>query len=656
MFLTESSVKPSLWALSTRTLYFCGVLNQVYSKLLRNERFLPACNSVPTPFASELKGTSRLFMQPQDFRRYLRRTVLLPVVLLAVLAGVLLWQVRYMVDALAAVDRTDHIVSDSRLLIRLVLYMETGLRGYLLTGDQRFLDPYVAAQNAQQSVFAELNPLLDNDPEQAQSLRTIETGIQEWQEHAQGLIARRRSGGGYDDRDVIESTQLMSNIRSEIEQLLQRARLEDTTRTAGAQRATRTVVMSLCVLTFGAAMIIAFVTRRRMVALSEAYTGLIDAEHKQTEEARSNREWLLTTLRSIGECVIATDPAGRIEFLNPAAEELTGWKLWDARGRPASEVMPLFDERTGLSLGDSAEFIRSRQDGTSAHTSELARRDGERLIVEESAAPILSANGELRGIVIVFRDMTERRRSEAVLRSSEKLALVGRLSATIAHEIQNPLDSVMNLLFLVDRTPDLSPETREYSTAAREELTRITQITRHLLSFNREARQPVWVDLQEIIRSVVALFQPKLTAGNIRVDLQFVTQQQIVGFPGELRQVFSNLIANAMEASEKNGLILIRVSKGIDWSDPTREGVRILVADNGRGIPASARRDLFTPFFTTKGESGTGLGLWVSRGIVEKHEGFMRFRSSTEGLHRGTSFFIFLPVVAKSFMRAQSAA
>lgn len=242
-----------------------------------------------------------------------------------------------------------------------------------------------------------------------------------------------------------------------------------------------------------------------------------------------------------------------------------------------------------------------------------------------------------------IRDVTEQKRMEEALRESEKLATTGRLAAAIAHEINNPLEALTNLFYLIQSRPSLDDVARNYATLADKELRRIAHITKQMLSFHRHSAAPVGLKLSEILDGAVDLYEAKLKRMNLVVQRKYAAEEMVCGFPSDLRQLFANLLGNAIEASGSNRTIRLRVSNSLDWSNPQRRGVRVLIGDSGSGISPAARKKLFEPFFTTKGEAGTGLGLWVSKGIVQKHEGTIRFRSSVRQGHSGTVFSVFLP-------------
>ena len=260
-----------------------------------------------------------------------------------------------------------------------------------------------------------------------------------------------------------------------------------------------------------------------------------------------------------------------------------------------------------------------------------------------SAAPVL-LEGQPAGCVITLFDIDERKRVEESLRRSEKLAATGRLAATIAHEINNPLEAVTNLLYLIETLPGLDAEAQGYANAAQQQLSRVAHITRQTLAFYREARQPQPVALKQLMESIVSLYRGKAELKNVHIEQDLRFEGDILGFTSQVAQVVSNLFLNALEACPPEGKICVRLYPSREWGNSRKPGVRIVIADNGTGIPPNDRPRLFEAFFTTKGERGTGLGLWVSQGIVARHNGFVRFRSSVRPQHSGTVFSVFLPL------------
>jgi PAS domain S-box-containing protein len=368
------------------------------------------------------------------------------------------------------------------------------------------------------------------------------------------------------------------------------------------------------------------------------------SERKRAEEAlrQSEVRWA-TTLRSIGDAVISTCARGKVIFMNAVAEKLTGWPLSEAQGRDLEEVFNIVNEMTREKPESPvAKVVRMGQVVGLANHTALISRDGTEVPIEDSGAPIRNQDGEITGVVLVFHDVVEKRKAERAVRNSERLATTGRLAATLAHEIHNPLDTVGNLLYLMDLAPDLQAA-RQHVALASQEVARVTQMTRHMLAFQRESSKPVPVNIEEILDSVVALFVRKIEAAGIQIEKQVRFEQEFLGLPSEIRQVFANLFGNAVEALEQNGKIRLRACASRNWRTGQR-GLRVVVADNGPGIPAEVRGKIFEPFFTTKGEAGTGLGLWITSGIVEKNDGTLRLRTVTRTGRTGTCFSVFLPI------------
>ena len=268
------------------------------------------------------------------------------------------------------------------------------------------------------------------------------------------------------------------------------------------------------------------------------------------------------------------------------------------------------------------------------------RKSGERFEVSVTISPLFDSGGNVIGASKVAREISERRRLEHQLIQSEKLAVTGRMAASIAHEINNPLTSVLNLIYLV-RTSESLSSASPYMKTAEAELERVSHIARQTLGYYRDSGAPVTVLFHELIENVIAVYQGKLRAARITVDCRFEDHPPITASRGELIQVLSNLLANAIDAMPKGGLLQIRVRGS---SEPA--GVLVSIQDDGKGIPREHLDRVFEPFFTTKGSLGTGIGLWVVKQIIERDGGRITLTSSTEPKTNGTTVLIFLPLIA----------
>jgi two-component system CheB/CheR fusion protein len=259
---------------------------------------------------------------------------------------------------------------------------------------------------------------------------------------------------------------------------------------------------------------------------------------------------------------------------------------------------------------------------------------GRYMVQEPDAAPL---------ILLSFTDTTQRKKTEAALIQSEKLAIASRLAASVAHEINNPLEAITNLLFLTSNC-DIGTEAKEYITQAIQEVRRVAHITQQTLRFHRQSVAPSSVQVSEILESLLVLFHGKLAANRIVVDRQFKGDPPIVCLAGDLRQIFANILANAIDAMPSEGTLTLRVRKSSDWRNPDNPGVRITIADSGTGMNLETRRKIYEPFFTTKRDTGTGLGMWVSAQIVDRMQADLRVWSTTRRGKSGTAFSLFLPM------------
>jgi PAS domain S-box-containing protein len=259
--------------------------------------------------------------------------------------------------------------------------------------------------------------------------------------------------------------------------------------------------------------------------------------------------------------------------------------------------------------------------------------------------PVKSGQQEVRWVGAVMIDTTERRRSEETLRRTEKLAAAGQLAASIAHEINNPLEAVTNLLFLLRTQAKLEGEALRFTEMAQHEVARVSEIAQQTLRFYRPSTSPAMANVGEILDSILTLHSGRIHTLRVEVTRRYGNDVDLYCLSGALRQVFANLITNALDALNGGGQLLIRAGQSHCWKDG-RPGVRVVVADTGSGIPAEVRSRIFEPFFTTKLATGTGLGLWVTQDIMDKHQGTIVVRSRCDTPQKngsGTVFMLFFP-------------
>ncbi|MGH9517417.1 MAG: PAS domain S-box protein [Terriglobales bacterium] len=353
------------------------------------------------------------------------------------------------------------------------------------------------------------------------------------------------------------------------------------------------------------------------------------------------QELLASIVEDSDDAILSKNLDGTILTWNKSAERMYGYRPEELIGQNVSMLLP--PDRPQ----ETREILERLRRGEKIERYETRRRtkDGHILYVSVTISPVRDAQGTIIGASTIARDITQTKMAEEALRNSERLAVAGRMAATIAHEINNPLETVTNVLYLLSRNAALDEGARKYLKIADEELRRIAQITRSTLGLYRERdTTPAPVNLSEMIDNLLMFYQRQVQSLGIKVEKRFDSVGGIVGVSGELRQVIANLIANAIDALSVAGTKLrLDVYDSADWRDLSKRGVRLVVADDGPGINPETQASLFRPFFTTKGQKGTGLGLWVSQGIVTKHGGSIRVRSRT-GTRHGTCFAVFLPL------------
>jgi PAS domain S-box-containing protein len=356
----------------------------------------------------------------------------------------------------------------------------------------------------------------------------------------------------------------------------------------------------------------------------------------RTAELEKSEEQLRTRAELVelaSEAIMVRDWGGTLLFWNSGAENMFGWQKHEILDKDLHSVLKT---EFPVTRGEvEAELLdRGWWEGNLVQTT----KDGSEIVV----AYRKTLNRESNAILEVGRDITDRLRAEEALRETERLAAMGRVAGIIAHEINNPLEAITNLIYLLRNHHSLDDEARHCAVLAEEELRRVSHITRQTLSFYRESKQPIAVSISELLQSVLTLQQHAMQANKIKLQTPVLSSCFVQGFPVELRQIFLNLIGNSIQAMPDGGELRVSARIGTDWATQ-RRGVVISIVDSGTGIKAEDASRIFQPFFSTKSTKGTGLGLWISKGIVQKYNGRIAFRSFRHAGRCATCFRVFLP-------------
>jgi PAS domain S-box-containing protein len=360
------------------------------------------------------------------------------------------------------------------------------------------------------------------------------------------------------------------------------------------------------------------------------------SERRRADESRFR---LAAIVDSADDAIIGKNLNGIITSWNAGAQRLFGYTDEEIIGQ---SILCLIPENLRY---EEDEILRKVRAGEKIEHYETTRvsKSGETREVAVTISPILNINGEVIGASKIARDISDRKKVERMAIEADKIATTGRMAAAIAHEINNPLASVLNLIFLV-RQGGLSKEDIENCLATAEsELERVSHIARQTLGYYRDTGAPSEVRLSDLMANVLSVYKSKVLSHSIVVDAEFSDIRKISVHPGEVVQVFSNVVSNAIDSMQHGGRLSISIAQ---TKDVERKGLRIAVNDTGHGIRREDLNKVFEPFFTTKGNLGTGIGLWVARQLVERHGGQISISSSIGFDDHGTNVTIYLPFSA----------
>jgi PAS domain S-box-containing protein len=379
-------------------------------------------------------------------------------------------------------------------------------------------------------------------------------------------------------------------------------------------------------------------TARELLARVAAHIKMANLRRQAVERESRLLQRLAAIVESTDDAVISKDVNGIVTSWNSGAQKMFGYTAEEMVGRSITTIIPAELRREEeMILGK----IRSGERIDHFDTVRVSK-SGERMDVSLSLSPMTDENGQVIGAAKIARNITQNKKIEQSLRTTEKLAATGRMAATVAHEINNPLEAVTNLVYLAKCDLPDAVKVANHLELAMIELNRIAHIARQTLGFYRDSSLPTVFSVARLLDDLLAFYEKKLAGRNIHVIRQYGSNITMTALAGEIRQAFSNLISNSIDAMPLGGSLFVRVTRSCNWNDRRTPGVRITILDTGSGVAPEHMGSLFQPFFTTKTDVGTGLGLWITRNIIEKHRGSIHVKSRTGPEQHGTVFSIFL--------------
>jgi len=507
-------------------------------------------------------------------------------------------------------------------------------RGYVYTNDPTFLSPWNMVNAHIDSSFEQLVNLTTDNPAEQGDIARLRSLIQAKLNILSSAILLLQTRHPMEAKDMVFSERgrlLVIEINTLIAELLKQETTIGGARAARYQTSLKRTIISIYVAT-------------SIVALGIIVHGIHILREFKNRDRRANirlanERWFRSALTSLGHAVIATDKRGLITFINPKAERLMGVLLSQARGQPVDKLFPLFDQGTLESIKNSGKRVVEHDRTSDIEGEAFLKGAGGRLIrIKDAITPIRDSDNNLLGAVLVIRDTSYERQTQEVQRNGSIGALSPEILTATSQQIDTPLTAASNLIYFVKLNEYIPIEASEMLTLAEGHIDRASHISREVLGFHRQSKPFDQIDLSKVVESVLRSFAHRFDAKHLVIEQALDPCPSVSGSIEEIREAIANLVSNAVDAVSFGGKIQVKLSASFD-----SQFVTLSIQDDGFGILPDNRRHLFEPFFTTKEGAGYGLGLWVTKQIIERHGGRIQVQHGEDDLAAGTVFSVLLP-------------